>query len=174
MPLHAPGLPFLQPLETIGPPSFSVDLASFSLHQCETSSEGPPLRCLLLAARHSWWLQLISESGNIVDNVVSETWKALSRCAICGMFVWVGPLRSLCPLTATLTTPSSSPTANCSKLTRSLSSFRDMGKQNFLADASKSSMPFGIVIWSFCWGRVEGVWVQHWVRDSSGESRHHQ
>lgn len=53
---------------------------------------------------------------------------------------------SLCPLTATLTTLSSSPTANCSKLTRSLSSFRDTGKQNFLADVSKSSMPFGIVI----------------------------
>lgn len=73
----------------------------------------------------------------------------------------------LCPLKATLTAPSSSPTANCSKLTRSLFSFRDTGKWNFLADVSKSSMPFGIVIWSLGWGGVEGVWFQHWVRDSS-------
>lgn len=32
--------------------------------------------------------------------------------------------------------------------------FRDTGKWNFLADVSKSSLPFGIVIWSFAWGRV--------------------
>ena len=71
-------------------PTFAVNLASFSLHQCIMSNEGPPPSRLLLAARHSWWLQLISESGNIVDNVISETWKALSRRAICGVSVWVG------------------------------------------------------------------------------------
>ena len=69
-------------------PTFAVNLASFSLHQCIMSNEGPPPRSLLLAARHSWWLQLISESGNTVDNVISETWKALSRRAICSMSVW--------------------------------------------------------------------------------------
>lgn len=52
-----------------------------------------------------------------------------------------------------LTAPSSSPTANCSKLTRSLFSFRDTGKWNFLADVSNASTPFGIVIWFFGWGR---------------------
>ena len=78
-------------------PTFAVNLSSFSLHQCVMSNEGPPPRSLLLVARHSWWLQLISGSGNIVDNVISETWKALSRRAICSMSVWAGASAATLP-----------------------------------------------------------------------------
>jgi hypothetical protein len=141
-----------------------------SLCQCIMSSQGPPPRLLLLAARHSWWLQLISESGNIVHGVISETWEALSCRAICGVSVWVGASAATLPLAATLTAPLSSTTANCSTLTRRLSPFRDTGKWNFLADVSKSSVPLGMTIGSFCRGLgVVGAWFQHWTRDSSWE-----
>lgn len=114
----------------------------FLSYDLAVKEKSNPTSCLLLTAYSSWLLQLVSGPGNIVDNVISETWEVSFGRAMCTISV---SGVSLLSLAATFTGLSPSPRTNYLKLM----------KVDFFLSKMLSVVCFSGCLWScfsmLCW-----------------------